>query len=638
MGHVAVRERGAGRGASMVWMERHHRLLVIAGVALALILRLVFVLRLPQLPLYWDEVHYNAWASGWAHAWRALGSPTFLQDLRAAFEASLQRGEAYSAFVGLVYALAGASPRVVFWVQAVLDTLTCALVYGVGRELGGRRVGLLALVLAAVYEPFIFSIGRLQTETLCSFLYVGALCAVLSQPRRRGAAVPLLGGLLMALAMLVRPALDFLFPLLVVLLIVVHWRVGRRWTAALAFSAGFFLLIGPRLVLTDALLGAPLWGGTLDPSRYVYAGVVVANGGWDTDRVSFANPPREELLAVLREQGTQEATDADFRRAAVLTLERHPVQSAAVVLHKLYEAWRHPYNDSLRRLLLSGRGQRGVHQGLLVLGTLGLLLALRNWRVGLPLVVTAAYLWGTYLAMKIEVRYVVTVMPLMVCLAALTLDTLARGLVIEWRSRQRRVVVALTLTACTVIVLLEGSPVGRLLQLFSGLSPDTAHALRLGGTLSVVVVLAALVGTALAAERSGPCTVAAVLLPLGLGLLVLLVGRPMAGSWRQWRCPLTDSQGILRQEFFVPADWPPPGQAQLRFDAAALDASGRDLVVTVNGTEARRFVGGLKRADAVPTESYYDDIFAGQGRAQRPWHAWYAVPVALASVAPGATL
>ena len=81
--------------------------IVSALVVLALALRVVFVVRSPKLPLYWDELHYDAWAFAYRAAWHALwGGGPALERFRSAFLSSLPKGEAYSAFVGLVYASA----------------------------------------------------------------------------------------------------------------------------------------------------------------------------------------------------------------------------------------------------------------------------------------------------------------------------------------------------------------------------------------------------------------------------------------------------------------------------------------------------------------------------------------------------
>jgi 4-amino-4-deoxy-L-arabinose transferase-like glycosyltransferase len=621
--------------------SRHHRLLVTVVFALAVALRVAFVVRLPHLPLYWDEVHYNGWAKKYADAWGAVRQPRlFLQKLRVAFEGSIQKGEAYSAFAGLVYAVAGHRPKAVFIVQALLDALTCLFVYGIARELGGRTVALVALVLSGLYEPFIFSAARLQTETLCSFVFLAGLYAFLSQSRHGVAVRTCVAGFLVALAMLARPALQFLFPLLLVLIFVVHWDAtrARNVVLAVAFSAGFFLLIGPRLAVTTAVFGHPIWSGTTDPSTNVYAAILYDNLGWRTDHNSFASPPKGELLEVLGQRELPNPPDPEYRRATVLTVERHPIQSGAVLCHKIYQAWAHPYNDSHRRLLFSPHWQQIWHKAMLVLAAIGCCLALDNWRIGLPLVVATLYVWSTYLAVQIEVRYVVTALPVMLCFAALALERLGGGLRARWQCRRLWAVVLLGAATLALIALLQVASIGRLLALVPVLSPTEAHHLRTGAMVVVMVLAAALVFTLLRAEVASGWAVGSALVPLSVGTLIFLVGRPLAGTWRQWQCPLTAGHGVVRQEFQLPMNLPPPARAEVRLDLVTADVGGSDLVVTVNGNEARRFVGGPKRDDAVPTESFYNEIFAGQGRGQRPWHSWYAVPIAPARIAASGTV
>jgi hypothetical protein len=606
---------------------------VVALVLLAAVARFAFVLRLPDLPLYWDEVHYDSWAKNYAAAWQSIATPpVFARTLRTAFVASLQKGEVYSVFVGAIYALVGARPRAVFLVQSALDVGTCVFMYGVASEIGGPSVGLLALVLSAVYEPFIFSAARLQSETLCAFLYVGALWTFVRRPRRWHRLAPAASGTLLALAMLTRPALQFLPPLWLATVGWVERSASKRsrLTRSVVFALGFFLVIGPRLAVTASLTGHPLWSGTLDPSIYVYGGAVIRNAGWQTDHLSFAFPPRDELQAVLREHGRTIATEPDYRLAALQVWERHPWDSVRVVLHKLYQAWLQPYNHSLRTFLTPPRGQQLYHQAMLVLGAMGVPLALQSVTSGLPLAITALYLWGNYLAKDIEVRYVVTVMPLMICFGALAVVLVGRGCIACWRRRRSRGLWALGAALIIAVILLHRARLGWLVGAPLNLPPVCAYDLHRGLAVLVMLVATALFFGALRAVVSSWLAFAATALPCVAGALVFLIGGTLANIWHQWQCPLRAGDCAVQEHFMFPEGLPRPVYAELRLDLAA-DGPGRnDLVVSINGQESKRFVGGPARANAVPAEvsgDAYQKVFAGQARAARPWHAWYAVAI-----------
>lgn len=622
-------------------MERSRAPIVFALLLVAFTLRLLFVCRLPAVTLYWDEPHYEGFGKLYATAWLRIGDPSaFLSALRAAFEKTIWKGEAYSATIGLVYALVGPHPRAVLVLQTLADTLGCLCVYGIALELGGSAVAVIAFGLAALYEPFIFAAARLQSETLSSCLFLGALWAIVAAARRGEIARHVLAGVLLALAMLMRQALQYMFPLLLLLVPVAHWDAAwrRKVRLAVAFSAGFFLLIGPRLVATNYIFGHPIWGGARAPSINAYAGVVLENIGWQTDHFGFAIPPRDELLGALQYRGVSIPTDEDFHRATRLTLLHHPVESAAVTLHKLYQAWAHPYNDSRWEFVSGLHAQCVWHKLLLVVAVVGLPLSLRVPRVAIPLLAVAAYLWGTYLGVGIEVRHALPALPLMVCFAAVAIVILGDGLRAQWRRRRMRRVLILVGMAIGLHAALQAIPPGRLLDLFPTLAPAVVEDLRVG--VRFLVLLAGIVVTfdVIRSTRGWRWAMAAAGPAFMLGAAVLLVGRPLATVWHWWTCPLADERHVARQEFVLPADLPPPQKAELRLDLMGPATATNDLIVSVNGVEARRFVGGPGRDDAVLPPPFYMEVFNAQGLAARPWRGWYAVPLPVESIVAASKL
>ena len=614
--------------------DRVH-LIVWALLLLALTLRLIFVLTLPARALYWDEPHYEHWARAWEQGWSSLFGAADGTPLLAAFRGSLQKGEAYTATVGLLYLIGGGS-RAVFVLQALLDTVTCLLLYGLARALGGVRAGLIALAFAALYETFIFSAARLQTETFASLLYVGGLWAICVPERRRSAGA-FVGGILVALAMLAKPVLLFLFPALLPGVLVRSW--DRPWRGRLAvaavFAAGYFAVIGPRLILTKAVTGQALWSVAQEPSGDLYAGTILSNVGWFTDRRSFAEPAREELLAVLGGNPTRAPLPADFEAAVMRTWTLHPFQSIAVVLHKLYVAWLYPYNDSHWTFLTGRTVAATCHQLVLGLALVGMPLGLRRWKVGIPLLVATLYLWFTYVVTCIEVRYAVIAMPMMICFAGVALAFASAGWQRAWRAgRQRRLA---TLAAAAAVALAGALIVttGRVLQVLP-LGPDSAHAVRVAVILVAITVLAC-VAADLACDRSRRLTALARLAPsVAVAALIILFGRPLAQTWHEWQSTLRPNRGIAAQDFVLPAGIKPPLSTRLKLDLLPEGAGAFDVVVHVNGEEIKRYAGGPTRRDAdLPTQDYYQQIFAAQRRELEPDKAWYTIALPPELISPG---
>jgi hypothetical protein len=605
------------------------RYLVWAIAIGALGLRLGFVLTAPDRPLYWDEPSYRLVATGYL---RALDGAAPLAD---AVRLGLYRGEVYTVTVALLYSLFGEQPRAVFVLQALLDTATCLMLFGLARAVGGVRAGLIALTTAALYEPFIFSAARLQTETMTSLLYVGGLWAI-CVPERRRTLGSFCGGILIAAAMLARPVMQWLFVPLLPAILVRNWdrAWGARATAVLVFAAGFFVILGPRLLFTRALLGTPAWSGTLKAGQDLYSGAIPANVGWKTDAAAYANPPRGELLAVLGDPPPRPPLQDDLRAAALLTWRRYPLETAAVTLHKLYAAWLHPYNDS-HWTFLSGLGvQASWHRVLLALALIGMPLSLVRWRVAVVLLATTLYLWLTYVAVKIEVRYAVLAMPMMICFAAVALAVLSRGAQRMWRAGRRPLLLALAATTAGLVGATAVS-IPRLLQ-WLPVTPEGANGVRVTVILALMLWLA-VVAAELARHRWRRAGSLALLVPsVVVAALVVLVGRPLAQNWREWQSTLAPNRGIVSQEFVVPAAVELPQSAALDLDMLPELAGTGDVVVRVNGEEIKRYRGGVARGDAeLPSDILYERVVAARGRTQTPDRAWYRIPIPPELITPG---
>lgn len=620
-------------------MEKDSRLIVVLILMLALWLRLTFVIQLPEQPIYWDEFYYDACARRYERAWQSLFNDSSTKALfREAFERGLQKGETYSQAVGFFYAVFGPKPKVVFIFQALLDTVSCFFIYLLASRMGGRGVGLIALASASFYEPFIFSTARLQTETFASFLYLGGLCGVFLTKPRWQLAGNFTGGLLIALAMLTKPLFKYLFPVLLLTVSFLPYVQPRhrRFMLALSFSAGFLVLIVPRLILTNSLTGQPLWNGSLDPSIEMYAGAVIENVGWKTGRLSFAYPPSDELLAVLGNDPSRPPSFTDYRRATFLTWFHYPIESASVMIHKLYQAWAHPYNDSHNKFLSGLTGQSYYHQTVLVLCIIGMPLALRAWGIAIPLILTTLYIWATYLSIKIEVRNAFPAMPLMLCFSALAAWKLVSGVKSAFQSGYTTLIVLLLSAVIVGVMFVELMSIARITEAFPILTVTKAHAIRVGATVLLIMLISYLLYQILSHGSPRKTEVTAAIVPLALAVSMFVVGRPIAENWRQWHSPLHAGGGMVRQEFFLPPNLKPPNSAELRLDMLPSHRGGYDLVIRVNGEEIRRYRGGVKRRDAdIPDQSSYTNLYEIRGEQREPVHAWYTVPLSLEKIVPG---
>jgi 4-amino-4-deoxy-L-arabinose transferase-like glycosyltransferase len=95
------------------------------------------------------------------------------------------RGPAYPVLLGAVYALSGDNVTAGRMLGALLGAAAVALLYLLAKRVWGRRVGLIAAAMAAVFPPFVLLSRELLSESLFIVLELAAILCVL-EFRRSG--------------------------------------------------------------------------------------------------------------------------------------------------------------------------------------------------------------------------------------------------------------------------------------------------------------------------------------------------------------------------------------------------------------------------------------------------------------------
>lgn len=113
----------------------------------------------------------------------------------------------YPWLLGVLYKVVGHS---LFWArvaQAMVGSLSCLLLYGVGRKVFSHRVGIVAACIMAVYGTLIYYDAELLSSNLYVFLLLSGLLVLIHAAdwkRRRGWAWWFAAGLILGLAALAR--------------------------------------------------------------------------------------------------------------------------------------------------------------------------------------------------------------------------------------------------------------------------------------------------------------------------------------------------------------------------------------------------------------------------------------------------
>lgn len=281
-----------------------------AVVALAVALRVAHLVALRGTPwfdhLVIDPQYYDAWAQQLAGGeW--LGTRPFYMD------------PLYPYLLGALYRLWGHDLMAARLVNVAFGAVTCVLIARLGRRVAGPTAGTIAALGFALYLPDVFFTGEIDKTCLSVLLVTATLVLFLGDglPSRFGAGVTL------GLAALTRGNLLLLAPLATLALL-----VDRRppMAGAGAFVLGIALALSPVVwrnhrvsgewVLTTAQAGQNFYTGNNPGNDW---------GAYTTPPFVRGNPHFEEL---------------DFRAEAERRLAR-PLTAGEVSAFWFDEAWAH---------------------------------------------------------------------------------------------------------------------------------------------------------------------------------------------------------------------------------------------------------------------------------------------------------
>lgn len=243
------------------------------------------------------------------------------------------RGPAYPYLLGAAYAVSDDSRAVGRLVGVALGVLTVFLLYLLARRIWGRRIGLVAAALAAVFPPLILLSRDLVSETLFIPLMLAALLCVL-EFRRAGGALrwAAAAGALCGVAALTRnTAVALMLPVALGVWTARPALRRRSLAAPLLAVACAGLVLVPWLVRDAAEFGrfVPVTtsagiaaSGTYNEASYADSD---SHGAWRNPQVV------PELTALFRTPGPDEAeVDAELRRGAREFAWSHPGYVAEV--------------------------------------------------------------------------------------------------------------------------------------------------------------------------------------------------------------------------------------------------------------------------------------------------------------------
>ena len=256
--------------------------LLLAIVLVAFGLRAVYVHQMSANPLFahpvMDELYHDQWAQSIVAGESFVDGPYF-------------RAPLYPAFLALIYKIFGhgyMAPRIV---QAVLGSLSCGLLFLIGRQVFGRAVAGVAGFFTAGYWMLIYFDGELLIPSLIIFLDLLLLLLLIYAARAPGKLLYTAAGVVLGLSAIARPNILLLAPLLAACPLVIHRATRKRslvYGGLLALGCVAMIapitvrnyVVGRDVVLVSSQAGVNFFIGNNPKSDGHTAIVPGTPGGW----------------------------------------------------------------------------------------------------------------------------------------------------------------------------------------------------------------------------------------------------------------------------------------------------------------------------------------------------------------------
>lgn len=301
--------------------------------------------------------------------------------------------------------------------NSIIDSVSCLLIYRLGKIAFDRRTGLIAGIIFALYPPAIINTQHCYSEPYAYFILLFFLnaCFDESTERKRALFSWFLVGLLAGLTMLAKP-IFVLIPLVIGTYFLALGFVKKKKPPVkdlVALFAGLFVFLGPWLWFTHAVTGNFSIFVSRAPSYNLYLGNHLATDGWRAW-------PEAELIP------------SDTKQAALAIAEQaahKPLKFIALELKKLTRLWVGVWNEYQYSLFgITLEIQTIWHDLLLLLGGIGTLLVLfgqkrfsHSWNCAFLLgsIIGLHYI---YCAFEPISRYNITAMPAVILFASFAIS------------------------------------------------------------------------------------------------------------------------------------------------------------------------------------------------------------------------
>lgn len=376
--------------------REYSKLLPVLGIAL--LVRFLFVLLVsPHIPLAPDTIYgydriANNILSGSGFSIKP-GVPTVVRE------------PLYPLFISYIYFLFGYNHTIVRIIQAILDSLTCIMLYLIGKKVYNEKIGYISALAFALYPVSIYATGLILTETLFTFLLSLFILSLLRVFKTLSLKYSILSGLLLGVLVMTRGSVSA-FPVFVLIGLVLVFP--DRIKLAVARTALIFLImavvVAPwairnyrvtgKFIPVRIGLGEQLLGSTIDER---HSGPEY----WLTIR-DFPMP--KDVTEVKRDQL--------YFKTAVSRILKDPLRAVWLTLKGLYRFWYWTESGNWDVIVLP------IQAFLVFTALVGIVHSIKHQQMITPLILVILYFMFLHAATHAILRYAMSIMPYVILFAS----------------------------------------------------------------------------------------------------------------------------------------------------------------------------------------------------------------------------
>lgn len=590
---------------------------------LALALRIFFLLSSPRLSLQGDSEQYIRQACRFtysSHSWA---------EYKESINLMAWRGPVYPIFLSLFLKISHSGLFAARLGQVILDSLTCVLLYLLGRSFGSRRMGIIAGIMAAFYTPFLFSATSILQECLTGFLTILTVFFLMRTFKKPVPRLFFTSGLSLGLLMLCRAVMLYLPFFLAIPIGISIWSGHKRLFNLLGFISGLLAVIIPWIILVSIIPPQQSVGTTLGYGGRPWILNYLKCDGFQPD-VSSIEQITPEDSRIGGKAFSSSPSPQDRLLFLTRALRYYPNELIPIYLKNILRLWDYPYMTYWPPFILSDSQLYFFHRVIIILALIGIPISLAY---GGKSLIPIAFLTQTSIfvaLVHIESRYNIPLMPIVILLSAIALDCIAGALtrVIRLREKWPCLTSGTIFLGFTLLTIIFSLPV--LVGLFPGDKIVLVRWLRVTllnlWLLSLIWLIFNLVKLQLNRSRA---------FITAFFLLISLVGifnfRVLADKrWSSWMTRLTRPGQRVRQEFFLPdnIDLNQYDQASLLIDMQRNKNQDFPVIVEANGNVLPcHFNPGWTCA---PTDKTYRQIASQRELLIPNIRQWIEVPLDIA--------